>query len=157
MAVYYTDQSRTFGTRVNGVGHRGLCVAQAIVALTTAMIDNANDEVGLFYLPKGAVVTGITAMSTDIDTNGSPAVVIDIGDDSDEDRLLAASTIGQAATLSSAIATTGFMYKYTADTLIKAYIKTAAATGAAGTLTVVVTYFVDPEFSTTALTATTTA
>ncbi len=155
MSIYYTDQSRTFGTRVAGVGHRGLVSATAIVAITTAMIDNANDEVGLFYLPKGAVVTGITAMSTDIDTNGSPAVVIDIGDDSDEDRLLAASTIGQAGTLSSAIATTGFLYKYAADTLIKAYVKTAAGTAAAGTLSVTVTYFVDPEFSTTALTATT--
>jgi len=157
MAVYYTDQSRSFATRAGTIGHRGLTAAAPHAAPPTAMIDNANDEVGLFYLPKGAVVVGITAMSTDIDTNGSPAVVIDIGDDSDEDRLLAASTIGQAGTLSSAIAVTGFMYKYTADTLIKAYIKTASATGAAGTLSVTVLYFVDHEFSTTALTASTTA
>lgn len=156
MATYYTDTSRTFGPRVGSMGHRTIVCAQAIVAMTTAMLDNANDEVGLFYLPKGAVVTGITAKGTDMDT-GTPALLFDIGDDSDEDRLLAASTIGQAGTASSAIAVAGFMYKYTADTLIKAYVNTAAATAAAGTLTVVVTYFVDPEFSTTALTATTTA
>lgn len=157
MAIWYTDQGRTFGTRVGAGISRQVLEATAIVAMTTTMVDNADDEVSLFWLPKGAVVTGITAMATDMDTNGAPALVIDIGDDADEDRLMAASTIGQAGTLSTTMPTTGFLYKYTADTRIKAYIKTAAATAAAGTLYVSVKYFVDPEFSTTALTASTTA
>ncbi len=158
MAVYYTDQSRTaYAPRVGGVGHRGLVSATAIVAMTTAMIDNANDEVLLFFLPKGAVVVSAVIAGTDMDTNGTPALAIDVGDDSDEDRIFAASTVGQAGTLSTAMARTAMLYKYTADTAIKAYIQTAAATGAAGTLYVTVNYFVDPEFSTTALTATTTA
>lgn len=157
MAIYYTDKSRTFGTRVGPGVHRQECIAEAIVEMTTAMIDNANDEVGLFRLPKGAVVTGVVAAATDMDTGGSPALAFDIGDDSDEDRLMAASTIGQAGTLSNSLARTGFLYKYTSDTLIKAYVQTAAATGAAGTLYVAVRYFVDPEYSTTALTASTTA
>lgn len=157
MAIYFTDLSRGFGPRVSPHGYRQECVATAIVAMTTAMLDNADDEVGLFRLPKGAVVTGITASATDMDTNGSPALVIDIGDDSDEDRLMAAATIGQAGTLSSVLAAAGHLYKYAADTLIKAYVKTAAATGAAGTLSVSVRYFVDTEFSTTGLTASTTA
>lgn len=157
MATYYTDKSRSFGPRV-GVGqHRQIQVAEAIVAMTTAMIDNSNDEVGLFRLPKGAVIVRATIAATDMDTDGSPALAIDVGDDSDEDRIFAASTVGQAGTLSTAMARTAMLYKYTADTLIKAYIQTASATGAAGTLYVCVEYFVDHEYSTTALTATTTA
>lgn len=157
MAVYYTDTSRSFGPRVGGYGHRAPVTATAIVAMTTAMIDNANDEVCLFYVPKGTVVISATIAATDMDTNGTPALAIDVGDDSDEDRIFAASTVGQAGTWSNAMARTASLYKYTADTLIKAYIQTAAATGAAGTLTVTLTYFVDPEFSTTAATASTTA
>lgn len=157
MAVYYTDTSRSFGPRIGSYGHRTPVTAVAIVAMTTPMIDNANDEVGLFYLPKGAVVISATIGATDMDTNGTPALAIDVGDDSDEDRIFAASTVGQAGTWSGAMARTATLYKYTADTLIKAYVQTAAATGAAGTLYVSVTYFVDPEFSTTALTASTTA
>ena len=158
MAVYYTDQSRTaYAPRVGGVGHRGLVSATAIVAMTTAMIDNTNDEVLLFFLPKGAVVVSATIAATDMDTNGAPTLAFDVGDDSDEDRIFAASAVGQAGTLSTAIARTGFLYKYTADTAIKVYVQAVSATGAAGTLYVSVDYFVDPEFSTTALTATTTA
>lgn len=157
MATYYIDKSRSFGNRV-GIGpHRQKCVAEAIVAMTTAMIDNADDQVGLFYLPKGAVVVGCTIAATDMDTNGAPALAIDVGDASVEDRFIAASTVGQAGTLSTALARAGFLYKYTSETLISAFIKTAAATGAAGTLYVAIEYFVDPEYSTTAATASTTA
>lgn len=123
----------------------------AIVAVTTAMIDNANDEVGLFWAPKGFVPTGITFNSTDIDSG--TAMVWDVGDDADEDRLLAAITTGQAAGTSTAIAVTGFLYKYTAKTLIKAYVNTAAGTPVAGTIKVMLDGFVDEEFSTTALVA----
>lgn len=155
MATYYLEQGRSYGKRVAPGIHRQECVATAIVSLSTAMIDNANDEVGLFYLPKGAVVTGILAKATDMDTNGSPALAFDIGDDSDEDRFLAASTIGQAGTATSTLAAAGVMHKYTAATLVKAYVQTAAATGAAGTLTVAIRYFVDEEFSTSGETPTT--
>lgn len=157
MAIWYTDAGRSFGTRVGPGVSRQTVTVTAIVAMTTTMLDNADDEVALFRLPKGAVVVSASMMGSDMDTNGSPALVIDLGDDSDEDRLIAASTVGQAGTLSSTLATTGFLYKYTSDTLIKAYIKTAAATAAAGTLSVAVSYFVDPEFSTTGVTASTTA
>jgi len=153
MAVYNTDLSRSTGVVVGAGIARTKFSAVAIVALTTAMIDNADDDVGLFYLPKGAVVCGGQASCSDIDTNASPAVVIDIGDADDEDRLFAALTIGQAGTLSNALAPTGHLYKYTTQTQIRAYIKTAAATGAAGTLKVEVEYFIDEGFGTTALVA----
>lgn len=157
MAVYYTDKSRSFAT-AGGTGINGQeMVATAIVAMTTAMIDNVDDEVGLFYLPKGAIVVGGTISATDMDTNGTPTLAFDVGDSGDEDRIFAASTVGQAGTLSTAIARAGHLHKYTSDTLIKAYVQAVSATGAAGTLYVSVRYIIDPEYSTTALTATTTA
>lgn len=157
MALYYTDKSRTFGIKT-GVGQsRQTLVAEAIVAVTTAMIDNVDDEVALFWMPKGAVVIGACIAATDMDTNGAPTLAFDVGDASVESRIFAASQVGRAATLSTAMATTGFLYKYTADTLVKAYVQAVAATGAAGTLYVAIEYFIDPEYSTTALTATTTA
>ena len=155
MATYYLEKARSYGKRVGPGAHRQTCIAEAIVALSTAMIDNTNDEIGLFYLPKGAVIVGATIAATDMDTNGTPTLAFDVGDASDEDRIFAASAVGQAGTVSSAIARTGFLYKYTADTLITAYVQAVSATGAAGTLYVAIEYFVDAEYSTTAETPTT--
>lgn len=157
MAAYYIDQSRSFATRIAGHGHRGIVTATAIVAITTGMIDNVDDEVALFYLPKGAVIVGGQISATDMDTNVTPTLAFDVGDSGDEDRLFAASAVGQAATYSETLARAGHLYQYTSDTLIKAYVQAVAATGAAGTLKVSIQYFVDPEFSTTAATASTTA
>lgn len=153
MAAYETSLSRSTGV-VFGPGVARQPITQtAIVAITTAMIDNANDDVGLFTLPAGAVVIGASISGTDMDTDGSPALAFDVGDSADEDRLIAAAAVGQAATYTNALAPAGHLYKYTAPTQIRAYVKTAAVAGAAGTLSVSVTYFVDPNFNTTALTA----
>ena len=85
-------------------------------------------------VPKGFRVMGAIFESTDIDTNGSPTVTINVGDAGDADRLFAASTVGQAATLSAALATTGHGYLYTDDTIITGAIPTGPATGTTGTL-----------------------
>jgi hypothetical protein len=147
MAIYTTAESQTYGT-VAGQGSSRYVVSRTVsVAMTTAMIDNANDEVELFWVPKGAVFVSATLSATDMDTNGTPALAIDVGDDSDEDRIFAASTVGQAGTVSLTFARTAHAYKWTAATKIKAYIQTAAATAAAGTLTFTLNYFVDENFN----------
>ena len=153
MAVYETSKSASYGISYGPGQARQIITDCAIVAVTTAMLDNANDDVGLLWVPKGAVIVGAKFHASDMDTNGSPALVWDIGDAADEDRLIAAATTGQAAGSTMTLATTGFLYKYTARTQIRAYVKTAAATGAAGTIYFSIEYFVDPEFSTTALVA----
>jgi hypothetical protein len=86
------------------------------------------------YVPKGFRLLGATLEATDIDTNGAPTVTINVGDSGDADRIFAAATVGQAGTLTSAIATTGFGYLYTADTLITGAIPTGPATGTTGTI-----------------------
>ncbi|CAN1724435.1 conserved protein of unknown function [Hyphomicrobium sp. 1Nfss2.1] len=152
MAVYQTDLSRSFGKVVGPGIARAKHSLVAIVAMTTAMIDNANDEVGLFTAPKGFVVTGATVSATDMDS--STGLAIDIGIVGTEALFVAAATVGQAGTLSAALAPAGHLYKFAADTQVRAFIQTAASgTPAAGTLKVELEGFFDTGFDTTALVA----
>jgi hypothetical protein len=151
MAVYETTKSSTYGTSYGPGVARQVVVDTAIVALTTAMIDNANDDVGLLYLPKGAVILDMGVSITDVDDG--TAFVIDIGITGTEELILANATTGQAAGLNTTMAVAGHLYKCTARTQLRAFVSTAAGTPAAGTLKFHITYFVDEEFSTTALTA----
>lgn len=153
MATYETERSRSYSV-VGGPGVGKTLVWEKVsIALATAMLDNANDDVGLFYVPKGCIPIVAMLSLTDVDTNGSPALVVDVGDASDEDRIIAATTIGQASGVTNDIALAGFMYKYTSQTQLRAYIKTAAGTAATGTLNFALGYLVDEEYSTTALVA----
>jgi len=151
MAVYETSKSATYAPSYGPGVARQMVVDTAIVALTTAMIDNANDDVGLLWLPKGAVILGMTFSITDVDEG--TAFVIDIGISGTEELLVANATTGQAAGINTTMAAAGHLYKCTARTQLRAYISTAAGTPAAGTLKFHITYFVDEEFSTTALVA----
>lgn len=153
MTAFETSLSSLRG-EVVGLGWGRETVTQVVqVAMTTAMLDNANDDVGLFWVPAGAVVVGYTFSATDMDTNGSPTLAFDVGDSADEDRLISNSNLGQAGGITQTMLTTGFMYKFTARTQIRAYIRTAAATAAAGTIKFALSYFIDPEYSTTDLVA----
>lgn len=150
MPAVNTAQSASYATRY-GLGlARSEIVLPAIVALATTNIDNANDDVGLLWAPKGFVVTGLAYSVTDVDSG--TAFVFDVGDAADEDRLVAAATTGQAAGTGVALAATGFLYKYTADTQVRLYIATAAGTPVAGTFKFWLKGFVDESYDTTPLT-----
>lgn len=153
MAAYETSKSATTGTVIGAGWARQVIEDVAIIAVTTAMIDNTNDSVGLLYLPAGAVLLGATLSSTDMDTDGTPLLTWNVGDSGSNARIFSASTVSQAGTLSAAIAQGAHLYKFTTKTQLRAYVNAAAATGAAGTLYFGVRYFVDPDFSTTALVA----
>jgi hypothetical protein len=147
MATYETDKSNSLRHRtLVGSGWGREIVSDSVaVTMTTAMIDNANDDVGLLWVPKGAVIVGALLSATDMDTATTPALLIDVGDADDENRIFAASAVGGTGTSSTAIATAGHLYKYTANTQLRAYINAAATTGAEGTLKFTVFYFIDPE------------
>lgn len=119
----------------------GVKVARASVSCTSA--PSTSDTINFFYLPKNARVHLSVLESTDMDTNGSPSLTINVGDSGDADRYFAASTVGQAGTLSSAIATTGGDYITTDKTLITGVAANNAATGAAGTLYLTMFYSVE--------------
>ena len=151
MAVYQTSKSAAYGTTYTpGVARQVLCDT-VVVALTTAMIDNADDEVGLLWLPKGAVIEGMTVSISDVDTGA--AFVVDIGIVGTEELILANATTGQSTGINVTMAQAGHLYKCTARTQLRAFVSTASGTPAAGTLKFSIRYFVDPEFSDTALVA----
>ena len=114
-------------------------VATAVVTCTASPA--TTDTMNFFYMPKNAVLLDAYLSATDMDTNGSPALALNIGDAGSASRLFAASTVGQAGT-AAAIAAAGRGYQYTAKTLITGTASTNAATGAAGTVTLTVLYYV---------------
>lgn len=106
----------------------------AVSLLTTDLA--LNRTTGLFTVPRGFVVTGIDVTITDVDTNGTPLVQFSIGDSGSAARLFAASTLGQAGGTSATLAAAGKFYEFPAETEIIMTCTAAAATAAAGTLTV---------------------
>lgn len=93
-----------------------------------------NRTVGLMIVPKGFVLTSYSAIVTDMDTNGSPALVFTLGDAADPDRIATVATTAQAGGTLTSLASTGLNYEFTADTEIIWTTTTAAATAAAGTI-----------------------
>lgn len=110
------------------------------VALGTADLVTGQ-VVAAFKVPAGFVATGIIAVATDMDTNGSPTLALSVGDSGSGTRHLSSSTIGQAGTTTQTLASTGLLYAYTADTDILVTATTGSATAAAGTLDLYLTGF----------------
>ena len=94
-----------------------------------------NNVLEIVPIYNGDVVLKIWARSTDIDTNGAPAVVLDFGDRDTVDGFIDGSVIGQAGGDDETDANT-FPVAYTADNAICAKVVTAPATAADGTITV---------------------
>ena len=101
------------------------------VACTAA--PSTADTINFGYVPKGFRLMHATIEATDMDTGG-PTLTLNVGDSGSANRIFAASAVGGTGTNSSAIATTGFGYKYTDKTLITGVAAANATTGAAGTI-----------------------
>lgn len=110
-------------------GGRTLHVARGSFDLTAALA--VNDTIDMFYLHPDFRVLGGGLKASDLDTGGSPAIVLALGDSGDDDRYFTAATIGQAGGYTDAIAATGVDYFVAARTLIQLKVTTAPATGAA--------------------------
>jgi hypothetical protein len=96
------------------------------------------DTINFGYVPANFRLLGATLEATDMDTGG-PTLTLNVGDAGSATRLFSASTVAQAGTASSALATTGQGYKYTAKTLITGIAQANATTPAAGTIWLVLT------------------
>lgn len=110
----------------------------ATVSCTAA--PSTSDTLNFFTMPKNSVVQFAILSASDMDTNVSPTIALNIGDSGSASRLFSASTVAQAGTLSTAFAVGAHQYQYTADTVITGVASTNAATGAAGTVTLTVFY-----------------
>jgi hypothetical protein len=104
----------------------------------------AGNAVALFTVPKGFTVTDLNFDVTRLDTNGAPTLTFSLGDATTPGRLVSASTAGQAAEAEADTMAAGALgYKFPADTDILFTVGTAAATAAAGTLTLFLKGFID--------------
>lgn len=101
----------------------------------------AADVIQMIPVAKGTTVLQVWLTAEDLDTNGTPTISLDVGDGGDADRFIDGSTVGQAggiATIGSGVAAAaidGFPYTYTADDTIDVTVAAAAATKAAGNIT----------------------
>lgn len=82
------------------------------------------------------VVAGADLTVTDLDTNTTPLITLEIGDGFDTDRFLSASTIGRTGGTVEARPANSAWYRYTAFDTVDVRVAAAAASSAAtGTLT----------------------
>jgi hypothetical protein len=102
--------------------------------------DTQNDVIEMVPVYAGETVIGVILHSTDVDTNVSPAIVMDVGDGSDVDGYIDGATVGQTGggTVMSAPAVGYGPKTYTADDTIDIRLDVAAATAATGTVTLTV-------------------
>lgn len=127
-------------------GFAGNCkVKRAVVSCTAA--PSTSDTLNFFDLPAGSRVHFAVLEADDMDTNGSPTLTLNVGDSGSAARLFSASTVGQAGTLSSAIAVAGADASFSTKTRITGVANANAATGAAGTVTLTVFYSVEGQAS----------
>lgn len=137
MATYSATNYATKPVATHGLGG---ALKTAFFEVSCTAAPSTSDTINFGYLPAGARVVLAVLESTDMDTSVSPTLTLNVGDSGDADRLFAASNVGQAGTLSTAIAVTGAGYSYTSETLITGVANANATTGAAGTLYLTVVY-----------------
>jgi hypothetical protein len=133
-----------------GTGHGPYKISTQLHA-TVALPATAalNDVINFGYLPNNAVVVGAWLKAqSQLDSNGAPALTLDLGVTGTAQLFKAAiSTVGRAVGVTSdnTVATTGGVYKNTsgAKQLVIGTIHAAAATPVAGNLEACLEYFVE--------------
>lgn len=128
------------GYRAAGVGGGSQeIVVYAEYEITAALV--VNDVIQMIPVPAGAQIMEVTLGADDLDSNGTPAIVLDVGDGSVTDRLIDGATVGQAGGRTSTLKTGAFGYTYTASDTIDVIVQVAPATGAtSGTIMLRVAY-----------------
>lgn len=100
------------------------------------------DSATVCNLPVGAVVLGVTLEADDLDTNGAPAITLNVGDAGSATRYFSASTVAQAGTAAVATAATGLLWTVTSgNTAVRVAVANNAATSADGNVRVAVMYY----------------
>jgi len=130
-STYATDQSSAKNAR------KGLGLVARTVTYTSPVFV-LDDVVQLLPVYEGETVVGLELVTSDLDSHGTPALVLDVGDGDNDDRYILGSTVGQAGGVAGPNVVSGYPYTYTADDTIDLHVDTAPATGAAGTVSLTV-------------------
>ncbi len=105
-----------------------------------------NDLIPMVTVPANCTITRVILGTDDLDSNGTPTLVLDVGDGDDTDRFIDGATVGQTGGITdmSDMAMTGFGYHYDSEDTIDVLVQAAPATGAtSGTITLTVSYVMD--------------
>jgi hypothetical protein len=114
-------------------------VREATYEISAALV--LNDVIQMVKVHAGEEVVDIQLITDDLDTDGSPAILLDVGDGDNPDRYIDGATVGQGggiATIGSGITADAQLIRgvYSADDTIDVKVATAPATGAtSGTIT----------------------
>lgn len=121
----------------------GIVTCQKIVKSVAAADLDLNDVVCSIFVPGDAYILDVILTVTDLDTNGTPTLVLDIGDTGDDARFVSNTNIGQTGgtiRYGSTATNPGYQYAVAGEQEIQVTVSTAAATAAAGTATFTVVY-----------------
>jgi hypothetical protein len=129
--------------------NQNLVAVVSTYELAAALV--VNDVIQMVKVPLGAQIVNVLLATDDIDSGGSPAIVLAVGDGTTADRYIKGSAIGQTGGVAklgdgvtAATAADSLGYVYTADDTIDVKVTTAPATGTTtGTITLIVTYHND--------------
>jgi hypothetical protein len=100
----------------------------------------SGDTVGGPILPAGCVLLGVHLDSDKLDSNGSPTITWNVGISGTAAKFISASTVSQNGGVAPANVGGTVGYTPAADTQVIATVGTAAATKAAGTVRIALTY-----------------
>ena len=133
-----TTYADGYSTRQYKGGASEVCVLDVTHEVGTGELE-LNDIIVFGMVPEGAVYLDGFIATDDLDSNGTPALDLLLGDDDDPDGLIVSGTVGQAAGI------TQFNGAYITNQTttddeksVQVKVGTAAATAAAGTIRVVV-------------------
>lgn len=129
--------------------HQGVIAVRSKYTLTAALV--LNDVIQMVTVPKGAQILEIILGSDDLDTNGTPTIVLNVGDGNLSDRFIKQQTVAQAggvvrlgAGIAATLVSGAIGYQYTAEDTIDVLVQAAPATGAtSGDITLAVLYHLD--------------
>lgn len=163
----YTAKQATAGAPVPGHGFGGdMKVVSGSLELGTAVA--VNDVLQFCKIPAGAVVVGGWLMGDDIDTNATETFDMDIGWAVNADEAADPDGFGNFGVITGdAVADIkpevgiwmplgGVLFTdgpklFTAETTLEGDVNAVAATGGTGTLTLVVIYFINPNWAKTSV------
>lgn len=136
MATYVATKAGT-----TEVARHGLATCSVVSSYELSAALAEGDVVQMLKVPIGAKVVAVTLATDDLDTNVSPAIVLEVGDGSDTNRFVVSATVGQGGGVTSLNAIDGLGYRYSSEDTIDVRVATAPATGATtGTVTLSVIY-----------------
>ncbi len=163
MATTFTSKRAKTGFPASSLGMGGsLKIASGSINIT------ANPTAGDIYefckVPAGAVVTGGYILGPDLDTNATETLDMDIGWKATADEITDTDGFGNLGVWTGDVTAdlkpvVGIRYPlqgvlltagpklFTAEAVIQAYCNVTAATGGTGIVTMVVEYFVDPNYT----------